>query len=126
MSVSLTPQLWFALADAAVLAAAGAGFLMLRGLRPPTAPDIPSAFAALEESLGRYAPGIPVGYSWGEAFKWLKDRGVKADWKEMEKRLEEYEGFRYGGRPLPEGGKDDVLALCARVRRSMIGKGAKR
>lgn len=126
MSPDLAPETWFALADAAVLAAAGAGYLLLRGLRTPTAPDVPSAFAVLEESIGKYAPGIPRGYSWGEAFRWLRDRGVKADWKAMEARLEEYERFRYGGSSVPESGKEDVLRLSAKVRRSMIGKRSKR
>lgn len=125
MPSELSPELWFAAADAAILAVALLGYFELRGLRVPTAADIPSAFAVLEDSIRKYAPGMPFGYSWGEAFRWLKAKGVKADWDGVEKTLEGYEGFRYGGKPLPDGGKDSVLVLCAKVRRSMIGKGTK-
>lgn len=126
MSFWSTAELWLALADVSLLAIAGAGYFLLLGLRPPSAPDVPSAYGVLEASIGKYAPGIPVGYTWGEAFGWLKERGVKADWGNLDRRLEEYEAYRYGGKGAPGEGKDDVLGLSVKVRRSLIGKKSRR
>lgn len=125
MSFFLQAEVWLGAADVAVFAAAGFGYLLLRGLKPPAAPDVPSAFGVLEASVWKYAPGIPVGYTWREAFDWLKERGVSADWAKMKYRLADYEAYRYGGKPLPTEGKEDVLKLSVKVRRNLIGKGTK-
>lgn len=122
MLLDLTLVSWLAVADAAALAAAGGGYLAVRRLHPVSAEDLPSAFAVLERSIGKYAPGAPRGYTWEEAFEWLEEEGVKADWGEMKKKLGEYEAFRYGGAPLVEGGEKEVVALALELRRDIVGK----
>ena len=113
---------WVAIADVVVLAAAGSGLVALRRLRPVAAPDMQSAFQILERYIGRYAVGVPLGYTWREAFEWLKGEGVGVDWAGAKARLEEYEAFRYGGRSLPSGGQDEVISLAQRLRRGRIAK----
>jgi hypothetical protein len=120
--VDISNTSWLALTDALVFAAAGLGLLAIRRLRPVSAPDLPTAFQILERSIEKYAPGVPLGYSWGEAFEWLRGKGVDADWVKVKARLAEYERFRYGGKSLPLGGEEDVLSLAHELRRSIIGK----
>lgn len=110
-----------AVADAALVAAAALGYFLSSRIRPPSTPDLPSAFLMLEHSIEKYPAGVPTGYTWGEAFAQLKRSGVKADWESVERRLAEYEAFRFGGREAPKEGQKEIVSLAMKLRRSDIG-----
>ena len=109
-------------ADIALFLLAGAGYLLSRSLGPGVVPDARAAFELLDRSIKRYAPELPQGYTWTEAFEHLRERGVKSDWTKMDEKLSEYEAFRYGSlAPLPRDGTD-VAALAMKLRRNPIGR----
>ena len=111
--------------DIVLLSLAGAGYLLSRRLGPGVVPDARAAFELLDRSIKRYAPELPQGYTWTEAFEHLRERGVKTDWKKMGEKLSEYEAFRYGSRaPLSRDGTD-VAALAMQLRRNPIGRRTK-
>jgi hypothetical protein len=116
---------WLVVADAAVLAVAGAGYLLMARIRPASAKDMKSAFDLLDRSIGRYAPGLPAGYTWGEAVQQLKGSGVKADWEKVQRSLRSYEAYRYGGKEMPSEGKEEVVSLASKLRRTLGGNGTK-
>ena len=97
-----------------------------RRLRPPEVPDLGSAFAILERSVQTYLPNLALGFTWGEAFGRLKELGVQADWKLVDRRLIEYEASRYGGQGMPKEGTQDILSLALRLRRSTNAHRTKR
>jgi hypothetical protein len=114
-----------AVGDAATLALAVAGILALREVRARRVETLAQAFGALERSIAVGAPWLPQGSTWGETFERLKGAGVEADWSRMEKTLEAYEAFRFGGRPDPVEGKEEVAGLATRIQRGGGGHGPK-
>jgi hypothetical protein len=102
-----------------------AGYLAMRRLRPPVVHDVPAAFQVLDRSIQRFVPDMPTGYTWREAVERLKGSGVKIDWAKMESSLAEYEAFRYGVRPIPKGGEDEVVRLSMKIRGRISGYGSK-
>jgi hypothetical protein len=118
-------ELVFLIADCAGITVLVAGILASRRVRPPSVPDMQAAFNVLGRSIEKYVEDMPAGFTWGEAFERFKDTGMKADWEKMERSLEEYEGFRYGGMKQPIEGKDEVVRLALRLRRSSLGKRTK-
>ena len=120
MAVDITLDVALAVADLALLAAAGVGVLLSRGIRSPSAPDLPSAFMILDRSIAKYSR-VPPGYTWGEALEQLKRTGVSADWDAVGTRLAEYEAFRYGGGEMPKGGQDEIVSLAMKLRRKAVG-----
>lgn len=125
MAAESSLALWLALADVAVLASAGAGWLMMRRTRPASSLDVKAAFGVLDRSISRYVPDLEKGYTWEEAFERLKESGIKADWDAMSQRLTDYEAFRYGGKDEPKAGQGEVVSLAAKLRRGVVGKGTK-
>jgi hypothetical protein len=111
--------------DAAVLAAAVAGVLALRGVRARKVENLAEAFGTLERSIAVGAPWLPQGSTWGETFERLKGEGVEADWSKMRETLKAYEAFRFGGRPDPVEGKEEVAGLATRIQRGVVGHGPK-
>ncbi|MDG6988226.1 MAG: hypothetical protein JRN21_02760 [Nitrososphaerota archaeon] len=111
--------------DVALFALAGTGYLLLRSLGPGVVPDARAAFELLDRSIKRYAPELPQGYTWTEAFEHLREKGVKSDWRKMDEKLSEYEAFRYGSNAaLPRDGTD-VAGLAMKLRRNPIDRRAK-
>lgn len=113
-------------ADVALAGAGIGGVVLTRRLKPASAPDAKVAFTLLEKAIQRYVPDMPPGYTWGEAFERLKAKGVDANWDAMKKMLNEYEAYRYGGGSKPVEGKDEVLTLATKLRRSSNGKRSSR
>jgi hypothetical protein len=116
---------WLALADIVVLASAGAGFLLMRRIKPASTLDVREAFDVLDRTIRRYVPELSDGFTWGEAFERLKESGIRSDWKTMQERLNEYEAFRYGGKEAPREGQGEIVSLAVKLRRGVIGKGTK-
>ena len=112
-----------AVGDVAVLAAAVVGVLALRGVRARKVENLAEAFGALERSIAVGAPWLPPGSTWGETFEHLKGAGVEADWSKMGETLNAYEAFRFGGRPDPVDGKEDVVGLATRIQRGVVRHG---
>lgn len=118
-------EVLLALGDAAVLAAAAAGVLALRGLRARKVDTVAEAFGVLERSIAAGAAWLPQGSTWGETFERLKGAGLEADWPKMGETLKSYEAFRYGGRPDPVEGKDEVAGLAIKIQRGLVRHGPK-
>jgi hypothetical protein len=112
--------------DVAVFAFVGLALFELRRIRPPAVPNIQAAFQDLDHSIERFVPDIPKGYTWEEAVERLKGAGVDVDWKKMEGSLSDYEAFRYGQKPMPGAGKDEVVRLSMKIRRRVVGYRNKR
>ncbi len=110
-----------AIVDGALVALLAMGFLALRSVRPPVVRDVRDAFQVLDHTLERFVPDLPAGFTWGEALERLKGYGIKVDWPKLESSIEEYEAFRYGGRPMPQGVGDDVVQLSTQIRRNIVG-----
>ena len=110
----------------AVLAAAAVGVLALRGAGARKVDTLAEAFSVLERSMAAGAPWLPQGSTWGEAFERLKGAGVEADWSKMGETLKAYEAFRYGGRPDPVEGKEEVTGLAMKIQRGVLGHESKR
>jgi hypothetical protein len=72
----------------------------LRGRRKVTASNLADAFKGLELALKKAVPDLPAGFTWEEAIVRLRSSGVRTEG--MEGALRGYEGFRYGGLPLPD------------------------
>jgi hypothetical protein len=114
------------IADAAAVATAALGYVLLGKLKPMNITGLPQAFHALERSIEVNMEGIPVGYTWSETFEQLKEEGVRADWAKMKEALASYEAYRYGGREATSAGKDEVVKLAMKIRRGVIGKRTQR
>jgi hypothetical protein len=115
-----------AVASLALFGTAAAGVILARRLRPENVMDLPAAFEMLDGSIQRYMPGLPKGYTWGEAFQVLRSKNLVADWGSMQETLSAYEAHRYGGRPVPTRGQEEVISLAMKLGGSVIGKGTKR
>ena len=115
-----------AVADMVLVAAAATGVVLSRRLRPEKVTDLRAAFDMLDNSIQRYLPALPNGYTWGEAFQLLRSKNLVADWTRMEETLSEYEAHRYGGMPEPTHGQEEVISLAMKLGGSVIGKGTKR
>ncbi|MDG6910746.1 MAG: hypothetical protein JRN18_00145 [Nitrososphaerota archaeon] len=125
MPVELSAADMLLMVDTALVVAGAIGYVLMKRMRPTEPFDIKSAYAVLDRSITRYVPTIGDGFTWNEAFKQLKEAGVEADWKKMEKHLSEYEAYRYGGREAPNNGQEDVISLALRLRRTLVGIRAK-
>jgi hypothetical protein len=101
--------------DLILVASAAVGLVLSHRLRPAKVVDIRAAFEVLDRSIERYLPGLPRGYTWGEAFQLLKSRHIDADWTIVEQTLSEYEAHRYGGRPAPTRGQQEIISLALKL-----------
>lgn len=118
-------DLLLALLDVGVLAAGAAGLVALAALKPRRVDNLPEAFKILERTISVSLPWIPAGRTWGETFAQLKEARVKADWAKIDAALHEYESYRYGGRPAPTEGRDDVVGLAHTIQKGVNGNGPK-
>jgi hypothetical protein len=64
------------------------------------ASNLVDAFNGLELALMQALPDLPAGFTWEEAISRLRSSGVRTEG--MEGALRGYEGYRYGGLPLPD------------------------
>ena len=111
--------------DGAAAVALLVGLLALRSVRPPVIKDVGEAFQILDRTIERFVPGLPIGFTWGEAMERLKGYGVEVDWPKMETTLAGYEAFRYGGREMPQGTGQEAILLSPQIRRKLIGRWSK-
>jgi len=104
------------LLDALLVTAALVGLVVGRRIGVSGAADLPSAFALLDTSIQKHYPSFAPGYTWGEAFEWLRGKGVQADWAKLQKCLSEYEAYRYGAKPLSDRDcRRDIAVLAMKL-----------
>jgi hypothetical protein len=126
LAFDVSPESLLLAIDVLLLGGVGVGVLVTRRLSAVQAGDVGSAFALLDRSIQSHYPGLPAGFTWGEAFVWLKGKGVQADWKKLQSCLSEYEAHRYGDKPLVGGGcEKDIAALAMKIGGSRSGDRAK-
>ena len=125
-SESISTETLLIILDVALLALLAAGVVALRRIRPPVVHDVRTAFQVLDNSIERFVPDMPAGYTWGEAVERLKGAGVKVDWERFESTLDEYEAFRYGGHKMPSGSGDEAVTLSMKIRGRIVGYRNKR
>jgi hypothetical protein len=75
-------------------------FTLRRRRQRVVASNLVDAFNGLEQALKEAVPDLPPGFTWEEAIARLRSSGLRTD--EMELTLKGYEGYRYGGLPLPD------------------------
>jgi len=74
------------------------------------ASNLADAFSGLELALKEAVPDLPAGFTWEEAVARLRSSGVQTTG--MEDALRSYEGYRYGGLPLPDLDFKEVVKLA--------------
>ena len=113
MAGEFSAETLLGLLDALLVASAVVGIVIGRRISASAAPDLPSAFALLDTSIQKHYPSFAPGYTWSEAFQWLRGRGVQADWAKLQRCLSEYEAYRYGAKPISDRGCQRDVAILA-------------
>ena len=102
-------------ADAAIYAALAVGLLRLRMLRIVDPSNPTAVYGRLERALNGVYPDAKA-----DTLKELLERAKKTypeqDWGVLEKEFEEYEAYRYGGRPKPKSA-EATLRFAKSIRR---------
>jgi hypothetical protein len=93
------------------------GVLQARRQRNSGETDAAGAFPLLAVSLRKAFPELPTGFTWREGISVAKGLGLNLRWDEIDRALEEYEAFRYGGRPAPQQLQPEVMRLVEMLRR---------
>lgn len=75
-----------------------------------------TTFTQLEAAMVKRFPDMPVGFTMREGLQ--RARSVEPDlgWDQIEKSLDGYEAFRYGGGPLPPVEQPELAKLVRRLR----------
>jgi len=87
--------------------------------RIPNPPDAAAAFHLLEDALGRSFPDLPYGFTLREGLTRARLAGLRLGWEDIDRRVTEYETFRYGGGPLPALPQPEVMRLVRVLRRRL-------
>ena len=122
-SESLTLTLAIGALDIVLIALALAGLLRdgLKRGRPLGTPE--DTFAELESALWASFPSLPPGFTFREAFSFLKRSGFDLDWKEIESSLQAHEYAKFGGGPAVAAGTGEVRRLVSKVKRhGLLGR----
>jgi len=105
--------------NAAAYASIAAGVIQGRRRRRTTGPaDEDAAFSQLESALIRRFPDLPEGFTMREGLSRVRSLEPGLGWDGIERSLESYEAYRYGGGPAPSGEQPDLTKLVRRLRRS--------
>lgn len=91
-----------------------------RRRRKVTASNLADAFNRLELALREAVPGLPAGFTWEEAIARLRSSGVRTEG--VEGALKSYEGYRYGGLPLPDLDFREVVKVADMLGRTASGR----
>lgn len=75
------------------------------------------AFSLLGTEVGRAIPAISPGFTWHEAVAESKKLDLDVDWLKVERALDAYEGFRYGGGDDPGSGYEEIGRFALELRR---------
>jgi hypothetical protein len=101
-------------ATGAVYALLVVGLLRLRWLRLVDPGNPTAVYRKLERVLGRVYPNTQ-----GDTLRELLDRARQKypefNWKELEREFDEYEAYRYGGRPKPKS-LEETLKFANSIR----------
>ncbi len=74
-----------------------AGYIMSRRIRIFRVTNLREAFEFLEKRLRRAFPDLREGFTWNEAMAKIKPIHGNVDWIVVERVLQKYEAYRYGG-----------------------------
>jgi hypothetical protein len=94
------------------------GVMQARRQRNSGEADAAGAFPLLAVSLREAFPELTLGFTWREGISLAKGLGLNLRWDEIDRALEEWEAYRYGGRPAPEGPQPEVVRLAEALRRN--------
>jgi hypothetical protein len=106
-------------ANVAVYASVALGLFMggRRRKAPPAAGD-DAMFNQIESALQRRLPRLPDGFTMREGLSSVRSIEPDLAWDQIEKSLEGYEAYRYGGGPPPSGERPELAKLIQRLRGS--------
>ncbi len=102
-------------ADLLVYASLAAGLVLL--LKPPRSVQADSFFA-LGEVLKATFPDLPAGFTLREGLSRARQAVPGLDWNEIDRELQAYEGYRYGGLPGSGAPGPVISELTSALRRS--------
>jgi len=75
-------------------------------------------FRQLESVLKKRFPDLPEGFTMREGLSRVKSLGLDLSWDPLERALEGYEAYRYGGGPAPSGTQPELARLIRRLGRA--------
>ena len=74
------------------------------------------AFALLGAEIRRSVPDMPPGFTWEEAIWKARKLDVDVDWPSVDRAVQSYEGYRYGGKEEPATGYEEIRRLAKELR----------
>ncbi|MDG7007000.1 MAG: hypothetical protein JRN06_02005 [Nitrososphaerota archaeon] len=76
------------------------------------------AFALLGAEIRRSVPNVPPGFTWEEAIGEARKLEIDVDWPSVDKAVQRYECYRYGGEEEPVTGYEEIHRLARELRRA--------
>jgi hypothetical protein len=105
------------LVNVAVYASIGVGVIHGRRrqkiIRPAGAD---TAFNQLESALNKRFPDLPQGFTMREGLSRAKSLEPDLSWDRIQRSLEGYEAYRYGGDQAPSGEQPELAKLIRKLR----------
>ena len=102
----------------AVYASIAVGLIQGRRRRASMQPSgIDMAFRQVESAVKERFPDMPEGFTMREALSRVRSLEPGLSWDQIEKSLEAYEAYRYGGAPYPSGERPELAELLRSLRR---------
>lgn len=108
----------FASADAALYLVLAAQLLRSRRVRIRRDLGAAGAFALFGEEIRRAVPHMQLGFTWEEAIGEARKLNVDVDWPSVDRAVQSYEGYRYGGMEEPVTGYEEIGRLARELRRT--------
>jgi hypothetical protein len=93
------------------------GLVQWRRQRVLLPSDALEAYQLLEASLKRAFPDITEGFTWREAVSRARNAKPDLDWGKIERDVDVYEAYRYGGAPAPPAPGSEFITLLRALRR---------
>ena len=75
-----------------------------------------STFIQLESALNKRFPDLPEGFTIREGLSRARSLEPDLGWDRIEKSLEGYEAYRYGGDLAPSGEQPELVKLIRKLR----------
>lgn len=113
-------QLYYLLAalDVALFSLLAVQIFRRRG-GPVIAASVTEAFALLGAEIKRAVPDIHPGFTWEEAVAQLRSMRLRVDWFKVDRAVQSYEEYRYGGAEEPRVGYEEIHELVRELKRTV-------